>query len=186
MSKDQWAARGLPVLRNSSGSLRDLAAGGSSRSGADAPEAVSDMVRQCLLRPPQPDGLYVAQPGVPESRALRRARHTHGLPSWEHLIAVWQWSKLSGVMGARPSSLIFTGRDIRIAEPRLRLAIAYETFGAYSFRCQYTPGAANLGPDVFELVIDGPTPWRSPNASQDAELIADDLTRIKALAAAAP
>ncbi len=71
-----------------------------------------------------------------------------------------------------------------MAEPRLRLAIAYETFGAYTFRYEYTPGGAHLGPDVFELVIDGPTPWRSPNANQDAELIADDLTRIKALVAA--
>jgi hypothetical protein len=35
-------------------------------------------------------------------------------------------------------------------------------------------------------VIDGPTPRRSPNADQEAELIAVDLTQIKALAAAAP
>lgn len=185
MSRDQWAARGLPLLRRPSPQLRDSAAGGSSRSGADASAALPDLVRQCLLHPPQPDGLSIAQPGAPESRPLRRARMTHGLEPWENLIAVWQWSKISGVVGATPSSLIFTGRDIRIAEPRLRLTIAYETFGAYTFRYEYTPGGVHLGPDVFELVIDGPTPWRSPNAYQDAELIADDLNRIKALAASA-
>jgi hypothetical protein len=59
------------------------------------------------------------------------------------------------------------------------------SFGAYAFRYEYTPGGVHLDPDVFELVIDGPTPWRSPNAYQDAELIADDLNRIKTLAASA-
>jgi hypothetical protein len=183
MSREQWAARGLPILRRPSPQVRDSSADGSSRSPAGASAALPDLVRQCLLRPPQPDGLYVSQPGVPESRPLRRARVIHGLEPWEDLVAVWQWSKVSGLVSVRPSSLIFTGRDIRIAEPRLRLAIAYETFGAYNFRYDYTPGGAHLGPDVFELVIDGPTPWRSPNAYQDAEFIADDLTAIKALAA---
>jgi hypothetical protein len=185
MSRDEWAARGLPLLRRPSGQVPDSAAGGSPRSGADASAALPDLVRQCLLRPPQPDGLCVAQPGAPESRPLRRARATHGLEPWDDLIAVWQWSKAAGLVGARPSSLIFTGRDIRIAEPRLRLAITYETFAAYTFRYAYTPGGAHLGPDVFELVIDGPTPWRSPNAYQDAQFIADDLTAIKALVASA-
>jgi hypothetical protein len=170
MARKPWPVRGSPLLRRTSPPPLGSA-------------ELSDLVRECLSRAPQPDGLYVAQPGAPESRALRRARVTHGLPPWEDLIAVWQWSRLSGVMGARPSSLVFTGRDIRMAEPRLRLAIAYETFGAYTFRYEYTPGGAHLGPDVFELVIDGPTPWRSPNANQDAELIATDLTRIKALVA---
>jgi hypothetical protein len=185
MSRDQWAARGNPLLRRPSHQSGDSAAEGSSRLRADESAALPDLIRQCLLRPPQPDGLSVAQLGAPESRALRRARVTHGLEPWEDLIAVWQWSKTSGVVGARPSSLIFTGRDIRIAEPRLRLAIAYETFGAHEFRYEYTPGGVHLGPDVFELVIDGPTPWRSPNAYQDAEMIADGLNRIKALAASA-
>lgn len=185
MSRDGWAARGLPLLRRPSAQVRDSGAGGPSQSRADASAALPDLVRQCLQRPPQPDGLYVTHPGVPETRPLRRARAIHGLPPWEDLIAVWQWSKVAGLVGARPSSLIFTERDIRIAEPRLRLAIAYETFGAFTFRYEYTPGGAHLGPDVFELVIDGPTPWRSPNVYQDAEFIADDLTAIKALCAAA-
>lgn len=185
MSRDEWAARGLPLLRRPSPEVRGSAAGGSSRSRADASAALPDVVRQCLLRPPQPDGLYVAQPGAPESRTLRRARATHGLEPWEDLIAVWQWSEVARLVGTRPSSLIFTGRDIRIAEPRLRLAIAYETFVAYTFRYEYTPGGPHLGPDGFELVIDGPTPWRSPNAYQDAEFIADDLNHIKALVTSA-
>jgi hypothetical protein len=185
MSGDEWAARGLPLLRRPSPQVRDSVAGASSRPGSDVSAALPDLVRQCLLRPPQPDGLYVAQPGAPESRSLRRARATHGLEPWDDLIAVWQWSKVAGLVGARPSSLIFTGRDIRIAEPRLQLTIAYETFAAYTFRYEYTPGGAHLGPDVFELVVDGPTPWRSPNAYQDAEFIADDLTAIKALVTSA-
>lgn len=185
MSRDQWAARGAPSLRRSSPELRDSAAADSSRLHADASAELAELVRQCLQHSPQPDGLSVAQPGAPESRPLRRARATHRLEPWEDLIAVWQWSKISGMVGATASSLIFTGRDIRVAEPRLRLAIAYETFGAYTFRYEYTPGGVHLGPDVFELVIDGPARWRSPNAYQDAELIADDLNRIKALAASA-
>jgi hypothetical protein len=171
MSRKPWPAHGSPLLR------RTTPPGSSAELG--------ELVRDCLSRPPQPDDLIVAQPGAPEPRPLRRARVTHGLPPWEELIAVWQWSKMSGLVGGRPSSLIFTGRDIRIAEPRLQLAIAYKTFGAYTFRYEYTPGGAHLGPDVFELVIDGPTAWRSPNAYQDAELVADDLTRIKALSAGA-
>lgn len=109
---------------------------------------------------------------------------TDGEP-WDDLIAVWQWSKVSGLVSATPSSLICTGQDIRIAEPRLRLAIGYERLGEYAFGYEYTPGG-RTGPDRFELVIDGPTPWRSPRADQEAELIAVDLTQIKALAAAAP
>ena len=72
-------------------------------------------------------------------------------------------SNALGMVSATPSSLIFTGQDIRIAEPRLRLAIAYARFGAYTFWYEYIPGG-RTGPDVFEPVIDGPTPWRSPNA----------------------
>ena len=41
-------------------------------------------------------------------------------------------------------------------------SIGYDKLGEYSFRYQYTPGGAHLGPDVFELVIDGPTPWPRP------------------------
>jgi hypothetical protein len=142
-----------------------------------------DKVRECLLRPPQPDRLYVLQPGVPESRQLRKARATHRLEAGEELIAVWQWSRVMGALSATPSSLIFTSRGIRIAEPRLRLSIPYGTFQDCNFNYSYTPGGPHSGPDVCDLVIDGPLPWRSPNADQEAELIADDLNCIKALAA---
>jgi hypothetical protein len=47
----------------------------------------------------------------------------------------------------------------------------------------FTAGGPHSGPDVSELVIDGPVPWRSPNADSSAELIADDLNHLKALAA---
>ncbi len=141
-----------------------------------------DLVRECLLRPPQPDRLYVLQPGMPEGRQLRKARATHHLDADEALIAVWQWSRVMGAVSARPSSLIFTSKGIGIAEPRLRLKIPYSTFPECSFTYSYTAGGRS-GPDASELIIDGPLPWRSPNADQDAELIADDLNRIKAAAA---
>jgi hypothetical protein len=141
-----------------------------------------DLVRECLLRPPQPERLFVLQPGVPEGRQLRKARATHRLDPGEELIAVWQWSKVMGIVNATPSSLIFTSRGIRIAEPRLRLNIGYSTFAECAFSYEYSPGGRS-GPDVCELVINGPVPWRSPNADSSAELIADDLNCIRELAA---
>jgi hypothetical protein len=143
---------------------------------------VRDLVRECLLRPPQPDRLYVLQPGRPEGRQLKKARATHHLEADEELIAVWQWSKVMGAFSATPSSLIFTSQGIRIAEPRLRLNIPYSAFHSCSFSYEYTPGG-RTGPDVCELVIAGPMPWRSPNTDSSAELIAADLNRIKELAA---
>jgi hypothetical protein len=141
-----------------------------------------DLVRECLLRPPQPDCLHVARPGTPEGRQLQKARAAHHIEPGEELIAVWQWAKVMGMLSAAPSSLIFTSHGIRIAEPRLRLNIPYSTFHDYTFSYKYYPGGRS-GPDVSELLIDGPIPWRSPNADQSAELIADDLTRIRELAA---
>ena len=81
-----------------------------------------------------------------------------------------------------PACLIFTSRGIRIAEPRLRLNIDYSTFSEYTFSYEYSPGGRS-GPDVYELVIKGPIPWRSPSADSGAELIASDLGRIKELVA---
>jgi len=141
-----------------------------------------DAVRECLLRPPQPERLFVLQPGMSEGRRLRKARATHSLDPGEELIGVWQWSKVRGIVSATPSSLIFTSRGIRIAEPRLRLNIGYDTFGACTFSYEHSPGGRS-GPDVCELVINGPVQWRSPNADSGAELIADDLNRIKELVA---
>jgi hypothetical protein len=63
----------------------------------------------------------------------------------------------------------------------LRLAIRYDAFAEYTFSYEFTPGG-RTGPDLCELVIAGPTPWRSPNATQSAELIATDLMRIRQLA----
>jgi hypothetical protein len=142
-----------------------------------------DLVRDCLLQPPQPDRLYVLQPGRQEGKQLRKARASHSLEIDEELIAVWQWSRVMGAFSATPSSLIFTSQGIRIAEPRLHLNIPYSAFRDCAFSYKFTPGGRS-GPDVSELVIDGPVPWRSPNADSSAELIADDLNRIKALAAA--
>jgi hypothetical protein len=141
-----------------------------------------DLVRECLLRPPQPDRLYVLQPGTPEGSQLKEARTTHHLDAVEELIAVWQWSRLMGALSATPSSIIFTSQGIRIAEPRLRLNIPYSAFHSCSFSYEYSPGE-RTGPEVCEVVIGGPVPWRSPNADSSAELIADDLNRIKELAA---
>ncbi len=91
---------------------------------------------------------------------------------------MWQWAPVSGLFRATPSGLIFTGKGLLIAEPRLLLSIGYETFGDYTFSYQYLPGG-RTGPDVSQLVIAGPIAWCSPSADQTAELIADDLTRIK-------
>lgn len=140
-----------------------------------------DLIRECLCQDPQPGSLHVARPGEPEGRQLRRARLAHRLEQWDEFIAVWQWARVIGMFGAAPGSLIFTGDGIRIAESRLRLSLAYDAFADYTFSYAFTPGG-RTGPDVCELVIAGPTLWRSPNADQGAELIADDLTRIKELA----
>lgn len=160
--------------------LRHLAARLST--GLPAPTHLSGVVRECLLWPPQPDSLYVVRPGTPEVRQVQKARATHPLEPGEELIAVWQWAKVMGMFSATPSSLIFTSHGIRIAEARLRLNVPYSAFHQHAFTYEYWPGG-RTGPDVCQLVIDGPTPWRSPNADMTAELIADDLTRIKALAA---
>jgi hypothetical protein len=118
--------------------------------------------------------------GLPEGRQLQRARAAHRLEPWEVLIAVWQWARVLGMISAAPSSLIFTSEGIRIAEPRLCLSISYDAFREHTFSYEFTPGG-HTGPDVCELVIAGPASWRSPNADQSAELIADDLTCIKEL-----
>jgi hypothetical protein len=97
---------------------------------------LADQVRTCLLQPPQPESLYVVRPGVAEGKAIRKARVTHDLEFSEELVAVWQWSKVSGLLSATPGSLIFMTDGIRIAEPRVRLrtAIGYDMFGEYTFR----------------------------------------------------
>jgi hypothetical protein len=143
---------------------------------------MSALVLECLLDPPQPDSLHVARPGQPPGRQLRRARAAHRVEPWEDLIAVWLWAPALSAVGRTPGSLIFTSVGIAIAEPRLLLAIRYAGFGDYTFGYEFTPGG-RTGPDLCELVIAGPTPWRSPNANQSAELIAADLTRIRLLAA---
>lgn len=148
---------------------------------ARTPPSLPDLVRECLLLPPQPDGLHVVQSGRPEGRQLHSARTTHRLESWEELIAVWQWGQVMGMFFTTPGSLAFTSHGIRIAEGRLRLNIPYRAFDEYTFGYEFYPGGRS-GPDVCELSIDGPTPWRSPNADQSAALIAGDLTRIKELA----
>ena len=138
------------------------------------------LVRECLLQPPQPDTLHLARVGAPEGRQLQRARITHHLEPWEELIAVWQWARVFGLIATAPSSLIFTGQGIRIAEPRLRLSIGYDAFREHTFSYEFTPGG-RTGPDVCELVIAGRTSWRSPNSDQSAELVAADLARIREL-----
>jgi hypothetical protein len=156
-----------------------------SRPPAGALAGTPDLVRECLLRPPQPDTLHLARPGVREGRQLKRARTTHRLEPWEELIAVWQWARVLGMIAAAPGSLIFTSAGIRIAEPRLHLCISYDAVREHTFSYEFTPGG-RTGPDVCELVITGPTSWRSPNADQGAELIAADLTRIGELTRPAP
>jgi hypothetical protein len=143
--------------------------------------SLPDLVRECLLQPPQPDGLHVVQPGLPEGRPLHKVRTTHRLESPEELIAVWQWEPVMGMFFRTPGSLAFTSHGIRIAEGRLRLNIPYGAFDEYTFGYRFYPGGRS-GPDVCELSIDGPTPWRSPNADQGAALVAADLTRVKELA----
>lgn len=123
----------------------------------------------------------MVQPGPPEGRLLRKARTTHRLESGEELIAAWQWGPTMGMFFATPGSLAITSHGIRIAERRLRLNIPYRAFDEYTFSYKFYPGGRS-GPDVCELSIDGPTPWRSPNADGSAALIAADLTRIKELA----
>jgi hypothetical protein len=177
MPRNPWSARGLPLVRQSAPGAR---AGESSARPADAVAGLPGIVRECLLRPPQPDTLHVARAGARAGRQLQRARTTHRLEPWEELIAVWQWTRVLGLIAAARSSLIFTSQDIRIAEPRLRLSISYDAFREHTFSYEFTPGG-RTGPDVCELVITGPTSWRSPNADQSAELIAADLTRIREL-----
>jgi hypothetical protein len=182
VARNPWPGRGLPLARRPLPARADGTAAASLPPPAGAHGRLTDLVRECLLCPPQPGSLYVARPGQPEGRKLQRARAAHGLEPWEELIAVWQWAKVAALFSTAPSSLIFTGRGIRIAEPRLRLSIAYDAFRDCTFRFEFSPGGRG-SPDVSELVIDGPTPWRSPNADQTAELITDDLTRIKELVA---
>jgi hypothetical protein len=175
MPRNRWSARGVPLVRRASAGAEHALP-----PPAGALAGMPGLVRDCLLRPPQPDTLHLARPGAREGRQLQRARATHRLEPWEELIAVWQWARVIGMIAAAPGSLIFTSAGIRIAEPRLHLSIRYEAFREHIFRYEFTPGG-RTGPDVCELVIAGPTSWRSPNADQGAELIAADLTRIAEL-----
>lgn len=180
MPQNPWTARGFPLVRRTSPPMPGAAAKSRLPGLADAAGPMTDLVRECLMMPPQPASLHVVRPGISQDMQLRKAWVTHRLEPWEELIAVWQWGRVAGLLSAAPSSLIFMSDGIRIAEPRLRLAIGYDTFAEYTFRYEYILGG-RTGPDVAQLVIEGPTAWVSPSAGQDAELIADDLTRIKAL-----
>ena len=177
-----WSARGFPLLQLASPPRSAAQPAASSGRGMDVPTRLTGVIRECLLWPPQPDSLYVVRPGTREVRQLQKARATHPLEPGEEIIAVWQWARLTGMFSSTPKSLAFTSHGIRVAEARLRLNVPYGAFHEYAFRYEYWPGG-RTGPDVCQLVIDGPTPWCSPNADLTAELIADDLTRIKALAA---
>jgi hypothetical protein len=181
--RSPWSARGSPLVRRASPprALASAVAPGSEPSRTVS--HVATLVRECLLDPPQPASLHVARPGQPLGRQLRRARAEHRLEPWEELIAAWRWAPVLSTISRAPASLIFTGVGVAIAEPRLRLAIRYDAFADYAFSYEFTPGG-RTGPDLCELVIVGPTPWRSPNANQSAELIAADLTRIRQLVTA--
>jgi hypothetical protein len=100
MPRSPWSARGIPLVRRSAAGAR---AGESWARPADAIAGMPGLVRECLLRPPQPDTLHVARAGARAGRQLRRARTAHRLEPWEELIAVWQWARVLGVI-AGPTS----------------------------------------------------------------------------------
>ena len=151
------------------------------------------LIRECLLRPPQPERLFVTQPDLPEEDAqvkeVRKAQDTHQLVELEKLIAVWQWG--DSWLRSRPDSLVFTSHGIRIVEGRRRLYIPYGEFRKHTFSCGYIPGhvsyAVNEAPREY-LVIKGPNRWKSPKLGKplDTHLVAEDLNRIKEIAADHP
>lgn len=61
MPRSPWHARGLLLVRRTS----SLAAASPSRPTSVSAE-LADVVRECLLLPPQPGSLHVAHSGVPE------------------------------------------------------------------------------------------------------------------------
>lgn len=178
--RPNWPTHGSPLVRRTSPAPPAAPPTTPATLPAGTAAGMSELVRACLLRSPQPDCLHVVRPGAAEGKELQKARATHLLEPSEELIAVWQWAKVMGMFSSTPNSLIFTSDGIRIAEGRLRLNIPYRAFSGCTFSYKYYPGGRS-GPDVCELEIDGPMPWRSPNADQSAELIADDLSRIKEL-----
>jgi hypothetical protein len=153
---------------------------------------MSALVRECLLRPPQPERLFLTQPDLPEDaqgKEARKARDTHQLVELEELIAVWQWG--DSWLRSRPDSLAFTSHGIRIIQGRRRLYIPYREFHRHTFSCEhdrgYTGYAVNQAPGEY-LVIKGPSRWKSPRLGKplDTHLVAEDLNRIKEIAASHP
>jgi hypothetical protein len=63
MPRNPWSARGMPLVRRPQAAL-------SSARSPDAPAGMPSLARECLLQPPQPDTLHVAQAGAREGRRL--------------------------------------------------------------------------------------------------------------------
>jgi hypothetical protein len=120
---------------------------------------------------------------------MQKARDIHQLVELEKLIAVWQWG--DSWLRSRPDSLVFTSHGIRIAQGGRRLYIPYGEFRKHAFSCEYIPGyttyAVNEPPREC-LVIKGPNRWKSPKLGKplDTHLVAEDLNRIKEIAAGHP
>ncbi len=153
------------------------------RKATGVPARMSALVRDCLLRPPQPRRLYVSKPGMPDSKELTKARTTHQLDRWEEVIAVWQWGKVLSLLSATPDSLAFTSTGIHIAQGKFRLLIKYAEIGKYAFEFERAKVYVSQGYTISDhLIITGPNAWKSPGAD-GAEFIVRDLNRIRELAA---
>jgi hypothetical protein len=150
------------------------------------------LVRECLQRAPQPGRLFLTQPDLAEDaqvKEARKARDIHQLVELERLIAVWRFG--DSWLRSRPDSLIFTSHGIRIAQGRRRLYIPYGDFHKHTFAYEpirgYVTYAAREAPGE-RLVIKGPNRWKSPSVGEplDTHLLAEDLNRIKEIAADRP
>jgi hypothetical protein len=155
-------------------------------------QRIPALVREYLLKHPQPDTLSVVSRNHSEARAARINREAYPLENGEDLIAFWQF-KRSRLFSSDLSGLAFTSHSIRIFERKnssgLRIHIFYRDFNRYTFTCKTkrewrstsTYGGNSI--DTYALLIDGPNKWSSPVWNEHINYVAEGLNYIKKIAA---
>jgi hypothetical protein len=146
------------------------------------------LVRECLLKPPQPNTLTVVSHNKSDGRAVRIARAAHPLENDEDLIAFWQF-KSPRLFSSDPSGLVFTSRNVRIFERRksleLRITIPYCDFNQYTFTYEtgsqrvFSSPYSSSSIKTYTLQIEGPNKWGLPPSGECNKYIVDVLNDIK-------
>ncbi|MEU6299795.1 caspase family protein [Streptomyces erythrochromogenes] len=145
------------------------------------PARMPALIRERLLRSPQPRGLFVVPQGAVYGKLAGKVHRHLGLDGLkEELVAAWMWN--TAIFGP-PKGLFFTTRALRFDYGREKLAIPYEDLHLYTFGYIVDRFIMTSHTKAWTLTIEGPDKaWRTPyDSGLRADWMADDLNDIKAL-----